>query len=407
MYQNIQNIKEIQFLLLEKVDLAFKRHIYDDIDFSQRLIGLVGPRGVGKTTLILQYIKEKYAGSEKALYFAADNVLFKKGDLFEFAREFYLKQGGRLLCVDEIHRYPDWNQELKNTYDAFPELKIIFSGSSSLDLVKGQYDLSRRGVIYKLSGLSFREYLAFSQNIIFESFTFKHLIDHYQEIAKNIASENDILKHFNDYLLSGYYPFWMETKNLKLYYLQINNTIDKAVYEDIGSFYKLKTENLIVFKNILAFLAGITPGSFSVNKLASSLGKNHATISEYLKILAEAGLIRFLAKGKGGHAQIRRAEKVFLDNTNLAAALGEALGLVPEIGTQRELFALNQLQAGGNMPVYTEKGDLAVDNYILEIGGRNKSFSQIGRDRNSFLVLDDILVADHRKIPLYLLGFLY
>ena len=407
MKQNIQNIKEIQFLLLNNIDLRFKRYLYGRIDFGQRLIGLAGPRGSGKTTLILQYLKENHVGNDAAIYFAADNVLFQAGDLFELAREFYLKQGGRLICIDEIHRYPNWNQELKNVYDAFPELKIIFSGSSSLDLVSGQHDLSRRGVIYKLPGLSFREYLVFNGYADHGSFGFTELTGHYREIAGKIAATPDILKYFGAYIRSGYYPFYKETGNDKLYYLQINNVVDKAIYEDIASFYRLKTENLAVFKSMLAYLATVTPGDFSINKLANSTGKNHATISEYLNILADTGLVRFLSSGKTGHALVRHAKKVFLDNTNLAAALGEMLGQGPEIGTQRELFVLNQLQNSGHLPVYTAKGDLAVDGYIFEIGGRNKNFSRLGDSARSFLALDDILIADKRKIPLYLFGFLY
>ncbi|MBU2456897.1 AAA family ATPase, partial [Patescibacteria group bacterium] len=176
MDQNIQNIKQTQYILLNKIDLKFKRFLFDKIDFKQRLIGIIGPRGVGKTTLILQYLKEKHYQDDKAIYFLADNVLFNKGDLLELAREFYLKHSGRLMCIDEIHRYANWNQELKNIYDTLPDLKIIFSGSSSLNLIKGKYDLSRRGVIYNLPGFSFREYLLFQENINIQKFSLNKLI---------------------------------------------------------------------------------------------------------------------------------------------------------------------------------------------------------------------------------------
>jgi len=338
MNNSIQYIKETQYLLLKDTNLSFKRFLYDEVDFNQRLIGIIGPRGVGKTTLILQYLKEKYHKNENALYFLADNVLFKKGDLLNLAREFYLKQGGRLICVDEIHRYENWNQELKNIYDTLPDLKIIFSGSSSLSLVKGKYDLSRRGVVYNLGGFSFREFLSFEKGVNIKKFNLNKLIKNYQKISVDLMEIENILKSFNEYLITGYYPFFKETGNRQLYFQQINNVIDKIIYEDIASSYSLKTRNLAVFKQILCFLATISPGEINVNKLASSLGKNHATISEYLNILKEASLIRLLSSGKAGHSLARQPKKVFLDNVNLMEAVNNNLGRAANKGTMRELF---------------------------------------------------------------------
>ncbi len=407
MNNNIQYIRETQYILLKDIDLSFKRFLYDEIDFNQRLIGIIGPRGVGKTTLILQYLKEKYYKDENALYFLADNVLFKKGDLLSLAREFYLKHGGRLICIDEIHRYENWNQELKNIYDTLPDLKIIFSGSSSLNLVKGKYDLSRRGVTYNLGGFSFREYLLFEKKIDIKKFSIDKLIKDYRKISIDLMEVKSILKDFNEYLTTGYYPFFKETGSRQLYFQQINNIIDKIIYEDIASSYSLKTQNLVIFKQILCFLATISPGEINVNKLASSLEKNHATISEYLNILEEASLIRFLPIGKAGHSLIRRAKKVFLDNTNLAQAINNNLGGTIDKGTTRELFVLNQLQNAGYIPIYASGGDLSVNGYTFEIGGKNKDKRQIKGIKKSYLVLDDIIVADKNKIPLYLFGFFY
>lgn len=404
---NIQSIKETQYLLQDKISLSFKRSAYDRIDFKQRLIGIVGPRGVGKTTLILQYLKEKLNDDESSVYFLADLVLFQKGDLLELAREFCLKHGGRLICIDEIHRYENWNQELKNIYDTLPDLKIIFSGSSSLNLIKGKGDLSRRAIIYKLDGFSFREYLSFIHNINMPAYSLTYLIKNYRQISRQIMKTIDILKYFNEYLKQGYYPFFKETNNQQLYFQQINNTVDKTIYEDIAAFYRLKTQNLITFKQILNFLATSTPGEININKLANSLGKNHATIQEYLQILEETNLIRFLTLSKAGHALVRHTKKVFLDNTNLLQAINNNLGKAVEIGTVRELFVLNQLQNACYTPAFTAVGDLSVDDYTLEIGGKNKSEKQIKAVKNSFLVLDDILTADRGKIPLYLFGFLY
>ncbi|MCK5415812.1 ATP-binding protein [Candidatus Parcubacteria bacterium] len=404
---NIQNIKEIQNILVERQSLEFKRFLFDKIDFSQQLIGIIGPRGVGKTTLILQYLKENFFDNDEAIYFLADNVLLQKGDLVELAREFHLKHGINLICIDEIHRFHNWNQELKNIYDTLPDLKIIFSGSSSLDLIKGKYDLSRRGIIYNLPGFSFREFLLFFKKVKIENFCFEYLIKNFKNLSKEISKEKKILKYFNEYLLCGYYPFFNETKSLELYKVQISNIIDKIIYEDIASFYSLKTQNLITFKQILYFFATTTPGEVNINKLASSLKKNHATISEYLKILQEASLVRFLTNDKMGHSLVRHAEKIYLDNTNILQVIGSIIGKNINNGMLRELFFLNQLQNSKLLPCYTETGDFVVNDYTFEIGGKNKNDKQIQGVKNSYLVLDDILIGDEKKIPLYLFGFLY
>lgn len=404
---NIQYLRETQAILLNNKDTKFKRFLYEKINFQDRLIGIVGPRGVGKTTLLLQYLKLNHDKDEAALYVLADNIFFRQGDLFEFAREFHLKHGGKLLCIDEIHRYENWNQELKNIYDSLPDLKIIFSGSSSLNLIRGKYDLSRRALLYSLPGLSFREYLAFEKDIEIKALKLNDLFAHSYEISKKIAQNKYILKYFNDYLKQGYYPFYKENPELHSYNSRILNTIDKAVYEDIGSFYNLKTQNLIIFKKILHFLCTIPPGEININKLANSLKHNNATISEYLEILKETSLIRFLPNNKTGHAMIRNAVKVFLDNSNIFHALNIAIGHVLKTGTVRELFLLNQLQNAGYIATFTKNGDFEIDQKVIEIGGRSKNFTQIRSTRNGYLALDDILIGERRKIPLYLFGFLY
>lgn len=325
----------------------------------------------------------------------------------ELATDFYYKEGGRLLCIDEIHRFENWNQELKNIYDSLPDMKVIFSGSSSLNLVKGRYDLSRRGIMYNLPGFSFREYLAFYKNISLKKIDFKDLLDNYQQISQKFIKIKGLLKYFKEYLQQGYYPFYNETTQKELYFQQINSIVDKIIYEDIASFYSLKTKNLIIFKQLLHYLSTITPGEISVNRLASSTKRNYATIFEYLTILEEAGLVRFLTNNKAGHSLLRHAKKVFLDNTNLLVALTNFIGKTEGPGTLRELFVLNQLQNIGIIPTYTVNGDFDVRGYIFEVGGKNKNFSQIKNIKKSFLVLDDIVIGDKHKIPLYLFGFLY
>lgn len=404
---DIQKIRETQTLLLNQTESDFKRFLFDKISWEERMIGIVGPRGVGKTTLILQYLKEKRAEEIEALYLVADNVLFRTGDLVELARDFYLNYGGRLLCIDEIHRFPNWNQELKNIYDLFPDMKVIFSGSSSLSLVKGKYDLSRRAVVYSLPGLSFREYLSFMGHMDEESISAEELFRDYRKISDRLSKNNQLLKYFREYLGKGYYPFFKESSDKTAYFYKIQNTIDKSIYEDIAGFYNLKTPNLITFKQILQFLVTINPGEVNINKLAGSLDRNFATIAEYLEILKESNLIRYLISNKSGHAMIRRAEKIYPDNPDLVLALSKYLGKEVSEGMLRELFVLNQLQNSGVKPFFASKGDFQLDGKVIEVGGKNKDKHQISGVADSYLALDNILTAEKGKIPLYLFGFLY
>jgi hypothetical protein len=403
----IENFRQSQTLLLQKTQNKYKRFLFDKINFKERLIGIAGTRGVGKTTLILQYLNEYRKKNSDFLYFSADNVLLKKGDLYNLAENFYLKYGGRLICIDEIHRFENWNQELKNIYDSFPDLKIIFSGSSTIDLIKGKYDLSRRAILYKLPGLSFREFLYFERGLEFKSIKLDDLFSNYKKISENLSKETKILMYFNEYLEKGYYPFYKENEEKQFYFQKILSILDKMIYEDIASFYKLKTENLIIFKQILHFFTQIEPGELNAHRLCSNLQKNHETISHYLEILNEIDIINYLSSDKYGYAYLRNAKKVYLNNPNLYHALAFITGKTAKTGMLRELFLINQLYNADYIPLYTEKADILIKNYILEIGGKNKDFKQIANLKNSFLVQDDILIAGNKKIPLYLFGFLY
>jgi uncharacterized protein len=402
----IKTLKDIQQLLIQETKTDFQRFLLKKINFKLRLIGIVGQRGVGKTTLILQYLKQISHKHRNFLYLSADNTFLKEGDLLQLAWDFYFNEGGRLLCIDEIHRYQNWNQELKNIYDTFPDLRVIFSGSSSIDLVKGKYDLSRRAFLYHLPGLSFREFLLYHKGIKHAPITLQSLLKDPQKNVQQFGSKH-ILMHFKEYLQQGYYPFGLETNDRILFYQQVSSLIDKAIHEDIASFYKLKTGNLNTFKEILSFLALTSPGTVNVHKLSNSLKKNNSTVAHYLDILQEASLIRYLTNDRYGHAFIRNAKKVFLENPNMFYALSSLLGKPENVGTIRELFMLNQLENAGYIPLYSQKGDLTVKNTTFEVGGKNKTWGKFEKKKNNYLVLDDILVGEKNIIPLYLFGFLY
>ncbi|KKP67578.1 MAG: hypothetical protein UR66_C0013G0021 [Candidatus Moranbacteria bacterium GW2011_GWE1_35_17] len=396
--------------LLKSLKTVKKRYLYEKIDFSQKMIGIIGQRGVGKTTIMLQFLKEKNS-PEKTIYLTADDIYFSQNTLKATIETLYRDYGFRIFCIDEIHKYKNWNQELKNIYDLLSEIKVVFSGSSSLDVLAGAYDLSRRATLYQLNGLSFREFIEFKNGIILKPFSLEELLDKYKKYSVQISAQIEVLKLFKEYISFGYYPYFLEGSR-EAYELKMKNVLDKTIYEDIANLNNIKTENLPYFKKILAFLASIPPGEINVNKLASNLGLAFETAEVYMDILYRISLVRYLLKDKTGYKLIRKSAKVFLDNTNLAIYLNKELGLDENHGVLRELFILNQLQ-NCKQKIYASegKGDFLLklkDNkIILEVGGRSKDFKQISKISNAYLVLDGLEIAQNNKIPLWLFGFLY
>lgn len=402
---NIASLIEIYQELLAEVVVDKHRYLYDKINLNNRLIGIVGARGVGKTTMMLQLIKQKLPKGSKAFYVSADNIYFQQNLLFDFVAHLYRYENTEYFFIDEIHRYNNWNQELKNIYDSFPKIKVVFSGSSSIDLVKGSYDLSRRANLYHLRGLSFREYLNFFHDIDQPAITFSDLIDHPQECAKTISSIPKLLGHFEYYLARGYYPYF--EGDIVYYYDKIHQTIDKAIYQDIANFYQLKTQNLVYFKRILNFLTSIPPGQISVNNLAKNLQIDNKTAHSYLEILSEISLIRIITVPDGGNKLLRLPTKIFIENTTLLTAVNNYLGENLSIGTVRELFFIQSV-ANAELPLfYSTIGDYEVSNYYFEIGGKNKDRSQLKGKDNGYIVKDGILHPSYHTLPLYLFGFLY
>lgn len=392
--------------LLEAVQTKTHRYLYDQFNISNRLTGLIGPRGVGKTTLMLQYIKEHLLANDKVFYFSADHIYFNSVSILEFVGELYQLDGIDTFFIDEIHKYANWNQELKNIYDGFPSIKIVFSGSSSIDIVKGSYDLSRRAKLFHLHGMSFREYLNFSHHTAFEPISFDTLIEDYQAYSIKLATIPKVLGCFRDYLAYGYYPFVFEDR--LSYYDKILMVIEKTINEDIANFYNLKTPNLVLFKKILNFLATIPPGQVSTHKLAQNLKIDDKTVANYVMILQEAGLVRLVYVNAGGSKLLRKPEKMFINNTTLLTALNSYLAPNAVEGTVRELFFLQSLADSGVDVYYGGRGDFLVNDVIFEIGGKNKDFAQLhGVSERAFLVKDGITVAGKDVIPLLCFGFLY
>jgi len=399
-------LKETFQRLLEKVSITHYRYLYYQLELNNRLTGIVGPRGVGKTTLMLQYIKNHFPNQANVFYFSADHIFFNQTTLFEFVNDLYRYDGIRIFFVDEIHKYGNWNQELKNIYDAFPDIKVIFSGSSSIDLVKGAYDLSRRAKLYHLHGMSFREYLNFNLETTLQPISLAEIFQNNHKTFKMIAEIPKLLGYFKEFLQTGYYPFLMEDNYS--YYEKISNIIEKAIYEDIANFYNLKTPNLHYFKKILNYIATIPPGELNTHNFARNLNIDYKTAFHYLTILDEIELIRMIYAKGSGNVTLRKPEKIFLENTTLFYALNSLLSAEINSGSVRELFFLQSLQNANQKVFYSKQGDYLINNNIMiEIGGKNKTRKQLKSSENAYLVKDDILTGFNQELPLYYFGFLY
>ena len=392
--------------LLNATEYKHHRYIYKDFNIKNRLTGLIGPRGTGKTTLLLQYIKEKIEDVDECIYASVDHIYFSRNLLVDFVNELYEDYGVRYFFLDEIHKYPNWNQELKNIYDSYPDIKVVFSGSSSIDLIKGAYDLSRRGVLFRIGGMSFREYLLFNEIADVSPIKYEQILTDRGGIEKELAGIKRLKGHFKDYLGEGYYPFHLEDG--ESYHQKIFRIVEKTIFEDISNFYKLKTENLSYFKRILSYLATIPPGELNRNSIAKNIGIDNKTILHYLNILHETGLVELISENREGSNILKHTEKMYLDNPDLYSAIIDETGFELKIGTIREIFFIKMIKNSGKKIYYSKTGDFEVEKTIFEIGGKNKKRKQIKDSlENAFLVKDDILYGSKYEIPLYLFGFLY
>jgi len=401
----IESIRLIEDRLISSVQTKHYRYLYNQFSLEQRLTGLLGARGVGKTTLMLQYLKNHPDIRAKAIYFSADHIYFSQTTLYEFIENLYLTHGTQYFFIDEIHKYANWNQEIKNLYDGFPSISIVFSGSSSLDLVRGSYDLSRRAILMRLPGMSFREYINFSQNLSIQPVSYDDLLRSAHALHEGLTDVKRIKGLFQDYLHHGYYPFSIEDP--VHFEERLLRVIEKTIFEDIANFYNLKTENLPILKKILTFLASIPPGKVSTHNIAKNLSVNDRTITGYLKMLQETDLIQIIYSSESGNVSLRKPEKIFLNNTNLQCALQNEFGRAEETGTLRELLFIQMMRGVNKKPNYSKIGDYQVGDIVFEIGGPNKTRKQIKSSINAFLVKDTLISTAKNEIPLMYFGFLY
>ncbi|NLI71855.1 MAG: ATP-binding protein [Bacteroidales bacterium] len=379
--------------LLRETKLDFRRYIYTKIDWNSRLIGLLGARGVGKTTLVLQHIKENLNPNE-ALYVTAEDFYFAEHKLLDLADEFS-KMGGKYLFIDEIHKYKDWSKELKLIYDYHTELNVVFIGSSILDINKGVSDLSRRAIMYQMYGLSFREYLELFHQISVPVFSLEEIISHQIDIPE--------LKHplplFQSYLKKGYYPFAMETG----YDFRLTQILNQTLETDIPQYAGMNVATGRKLKQLLMIVAKSTPFKPNFSKIAQILEASRNNIADYFLFIEEAGLIMQLRDETGGIRGLGKVEKVYLENTNLIYNLAQENA---NIGNIRETFFLNQTRVFSDV-ISSKTSDFRINDMTFEIGGKNKTQKQIQNTPNSFLVKDDIEHGFLNVLPLWHFGLGY
>lgn len=386
---------------LETTPTSFVRDLMDEIDWRNRFVGIKGTRGVGKTTLLLQYAKLRLPATDKSLFVSLDDFYFRRNRLYELAAQF-VREGGKVLLLDEVHRYTEWSQELKNIYDDFLELRVVFTGSSIIHISRSKADLSRRAVVYDMVGLSFREFLQLKRGFNHPKIQLEALLSNHTGFALQIDKELKPLQHFSDYLRYGFHPFFLE--NIETYSQKLAETVSLMLETDFPAVYGMTYATVDKIKTFLLVLAESAPFKPNIQKLSDQIGLSRNLLTEQLHNLEDAGLLHLLHRQAKGITRLQKPEKVFLANTNLAFALDAKQ---PDIGTLRETFFISQVHPKYKVE-YAEEGDFWVNGqYVFEVGGRKKGFTQIQDLPNAYVVADHLDIGVGRKLPLWLFGFLY
>jgi predicted AAA+ superfamily ATPase len=382
--------------------LNFIRSLEGRIKWKTRLIGIRGARGTGKTTLLLQHIKKTRGDNlGDVLYVSLDNLWFVRHEIAELADRF-VKRGGAYLFLDEVHKYPEWPRVLKNIYDDYPELSIVFTGSSMLEILDARADLSRRAIMYTMQGLSFREYLNLSADSAFPPYTLEEIFAGHEKISAGIAGTIKPLKYFSSYLQTGYYPYFME--GLDLYPMRLEETVAMILELELPLLRHVDIAYIAKLKQLLGVIAESSPFIPNISKLGERIGINRQTLLAYLHHLEEARLSRNIYKDMDGISVLQKPDKIFLENTNLMYLFK---GSRWDLGNVRETFLANQLGYEHTIE-YPPSGDFLVDKkYLIEVGGKNKTGRQLAGAEGAFIAADDLEYGYDRKIPLWLFGFLY
>lgn len=409
----LDELRKLSQNFLKTKNSPYRRYFIQANPFKHRLSLLLGQRGIGKTTTLVQFLLDSTSQDlfdPSILYLQADHFLVGNSSLYEIAEEFH-SMGGKIIALDEIHKYPNWSQELKSIYDTFPKLTVVASGSSSLQMYKGSHDLARRAIKYKMVGLSFREFLELDLQIQLKSHSLSDIMENHIKLASNIVDKLEsrqlkILPLFQRYLRCGYYPYFFELPNEELFYITLEQNLHATIESDLAAIYPHLTGTSInKLKHLLIFIAKAVPFTPNWNRIKDTLEIGDVrTLKTYFKYLEDASLIRSLVKENHKLDHIGSPEKIYLDNPNqmYALSLGDH-----NIGTVREIFLLDLLSLNHQVTL-SIKSDFLVDGkYLFEVGGKNKSFEQLAGEKNAFLALDNMEIGLGSKIPLWLFGFLY
>ena len=396
-FRNFQNV------LLKRTSINYKRYFYNELDNNEKLFAILGARGVGKTTALLQYIKELNLPTNQKLYISADWI--DTESLFEIANSFY-KEDGKLLIIDEIHKYPSFEKELKMIYDIL-DLRVIISGSSALSINHSKADLSRRVLLKEVKGMSFREFLNFKYKLKLQSFKLEEIISNHINLSYEIGqsiNKPSILPDFKEYLQIGYYPFYFQNEDKESYLLKLKETINVVLEVDIPTISNIKFNTIRKFKKLIEYICISHPFKPNMKDLLSKIDmpkSAYADLYQYLELLHQAKILRIIKSADKREAVLTKPEKIFLNNPNLHFSYCNT----QEIGSIREVFFASMFEG---FEIYApNKGDFLVNDFIFEIGGKNKTRKQLKEINNSFVVKDDIEIGEKTFIPLWIFGFLY
>lgn len=380
---------------------TFTRVDIPGIDWSDRLIAVKGARGTGKTTMLLQYLHQ-HVPKEKRLYISLDHLYFQSNTLYDTGKR-ASQEGVRTMVIDEVHKYPNWSVEIKNLYDFYDELQIIFTGSSALEIFRGQGDLSRRAVLYNLPVMSFREFLALDQRINIQPISLDDLLKEHTSIAEELNRKIDLpLKQFRRYLSLGCYPYYRENEGN--YHTRLMQTVNLVLETDIAAVTNIPYNSVYKLKKLLAFIADSVPFKPNIVTLSEKIATNRATTVLYLDYLRKARTIHLLNAAGKNLGPMSKPDKIYLDNPNMGYAFTFEK---PDTGNLRETFFLSQVYYQHEVNS-SESGDFFVNNkYTFEVGGKNKKGRQVKNVKNSYVVADDALIGRGKHIPLWLFGFLY
>lgn len=398
--ENIRMIYDMSAERIRETDTSFHRYLFGEIDWDTRVVALDGPRGVGKTTMFLQHLRENPAESDSSLYVSIDNVWLNTQELYELVQH-HVRHGGESVYIDEIHYLSGWQNLIKSLYDNFKKLKIAYTGSSILRIASGKADLSRRQIEYTLAGMSFREFLEFEGCGSFKAHELDDILKNHVAIADTIVTKIKIVPKFEQYLDHGYYPFYREEP--RHFHRKLLQVVNQVLDVDLPKVEDVTTETIRKSRRMLTILAESTPQTPNTSRLCRSLEMDRKQGLKILHALRRAGLVGMLAEDADAIKHLCSPNKLYCDNTNLMHALTPT----PDKGTLREVFFNNQLSVR-NTTAFPTRGDSRVDGkHLFEIGGEKKTFAQIKDMPDSYLAIDGIEVGRGCRIPLWLFGFLY